>query len=89
MAERDKQRMMKPHLWLIKVVGVIIRHRLRADWRQEGVWWLDLMGRLKPGATFEQARDSLNGAFQAAALEAMAAGRRIDRRDVFCLAHGG
>ena len=38
---------------------------------QPGVWWLDLMGRLKPGATYEQARDSLNGAFQAAALEVM------------------
>jgi len=38
---------------------------------QPGVWWLDLMGRLKPGATYEQARDSLNGAFQAAALEIM------------------
>jgi len=36
-----------------------------------GVWWLDLMGRLKPGATSEQARDSLNGAFQGAALEVM------------------
>src|SRR5215475_5630344 len=36
-----------------------------------GYWWLDLMGRLKPGATYEQARDSLNGAFQAAALEVM------------------
>ncbi|HEV2669205.1 MAG TPA: ABC transporter permease, partial [Blastocatellia bacterium] len=28
-----------------------------------GYWWLDLMGRLKPGATREQARASLNGAF--------------------------
>ena len=36
-----------------------------------GVWWLNLMGRLKPGSTYEQARDSLNGTFQAAALEAM------------------
>ncbi|HKP11739.1 MAG TPA: ADOP family duplicated permease, partial [Blastocatellia bacterium] len=35
------------------------------------LWWLHLMGRLKPGATYEQARDSLNGAFQAAALEVM------------------
>jgi predicted permease len=34
-------------------------------------WWLNLMGRLKPGATYEQARDSLNGTFQAAALEVM------------------
>jgi predicted permease len=36
-----------------------------------GYWWLDLMGRLKPGATYEQARESLNGAFQAVALEIM------------------
>src|SRR5882672_5921205 len=36
-----------------------------------GYWWLHLMGRLKPGATYEQARDSLDGAFQAAALEVM------------------
>jgi predicted permease len=39
-------------------------------------WWLDLMGRIKPGATYEQARDSLNGAFQGAALEAMPPPRR-------------
>src|SRR5262245_32776680 len=38
---------------------------------RSGYWWLDLMGRLKPGATYEQSRESLNGAFQAAALEAM------------------
>ncbi|MGH9846056.1 MAG: ABC transporter permease, partial [Blastocatellia bacterium] len=38
---------------------------------EPGVWWLHLMGRLKPGATYEQARESLNGAFQAAALEVM------------------
>ncbi len=36
-----------------------------------GIWWMNLMGRLKPGARFEQARDSLNGAFQAMALEVM------------------
>jgi predicted permease len=36
-----------------------------------GVWWINLMGRLKPGATYEQARDSLNGTFQATALEVM------------------
>jgi predicted permease len=39
--------------------------------KQAGVWWINLMGRLKPGATYEQARDSLNGTFQATALEAM------------------
>lgn len=36
-----------------------------------GYWWLQLMGRLKPGATLEQARDSLSGTFQSAALEIM------------------
>src|SRR5262245_44586445 len=25
----------KPHLWLIKFVGIIVPRRLRADWRQE------------------------------------------------------
>jgi len=39
--------------------------------RLAGTWWLNLMGRLKPGATNEQARNSLNGTFQAAALEVM------------------
>ena len=34
--------------------------------KEQGVWWLNLMGRLKPNATYEQARDSLNGAFEAA-----------------------
>jgi predicted permease len=43
-----------------------------------GYWWLDLMGRLKPGATREQARASLNGSFQAAALEVMPPPRRAD-----------
>lgn len=38
---------------------------------EPGVWWLNVMGRLKPEATYEQARESLNGAFQAAALAAM------------------
>src|SRR5215475_3010598 len=41
-----------------------------------GFWWINLMGRLKPGATLEQARDSLNGAFQAMALEVMPPPRR-------------
>jgi len=36
-----------------------------------GPWWLDVMGRLKPGETIEHARDSLNGTFQAIALELM------------------
>jgi predicted permease len=39
--------------------------------KEPGLWWLNLMGRLKPGATYEQVRDSLNGTFQAEALEVM------------------
>src|SRR5262249_16777621 len=52
-----------------------------------GFWGINLMGRLKPGATLEQARDSLNGAFQATALEVMPPPRRdnepaqLDTRD--------
>ena len=38
---------------------------------EPGVWWLNIMGRLKSGATREQASESLNGAFQSAALEVM------------------
>lgn len=36
-----------------------------------GLWWLNVMGRLKPGATQEQAREHLNAVFQSAAIEAM------------------
>ncbi len=46
--------------------------------KEPGVWWLNLMGRLKPGATYEQARDSLNGTFQAAALEVMPPPRKAN-----------
>ena len=34
---------MKPHLWLIRVIGVIVPRRLRADWRQE--WEAELRSR--------------------------------------------
>ncbi len=40
------------------------------------LWWIHLMGRLKPGATLEQARESLNGVFQATVLEMMPPPRR-------------
>jgi len=46
------------------------RSRL-GDAKSPGVWWLNLMGRLRPGATYEQASESLNDAFQTAALEVM------------------
>jgi predicted permease len=38
-----------------------------------GIWWLRLMGRLKPGATLEQATTSLEGAFQQSVLDHRAA----------------
>ncbi|HET8783577.1 MAG TPA: ABC transporter permease [Pyrinomonadaceae bacterium] len=45
---------------------------------EPGAWWLNLMGRLKPEATREQARDSLNGAFQASALALMPPPRKAN-----------
>ena len=50
-------------------------------------WWLNVMGRLKPGAAINQAGDSLNEAFQAMALEVMPPPRKdseptqIDAKD--------
>jgi predicted permease len=38
-----------------------------------GVWWLRVMGRLKPGATFEQAQASLDGVFRQSVVEHRAA----------------
>ncbi len=35
MRDVSKQRLGKPHLWLISLIGVIVPRRLRADWRQE------------------------------------------------------
>src|SRR5262245_50927699 len=29
------RRLSRPHLWLIRLIGVIVPRRLRADWRQE------------------------------------------------------
>jgi hypothetical protein len=46
---------------------------------QLGVWWINLMARLKPDATQEQARDSLNGSFQAAALDLMPPPRKANQ----------
>lgn len=46
--------------------------------KEPGVWWLNLMGRLKPGATYEQARASLSGTFQATALEVMPPPRKAN-----------
>jgi predicted permease len=45
----------------------------RSFMKKKSVWWLRLMGRLKPGATAEQARMSLEPAFQQSALEQRAA----------------
>jgi predicted permease len=47
--------------------------------KEGGVWWLNVMGRLKPGATPEQARDTLDGPFQDAALEVMPPPRKANQ----------
>lgn len=46
--------------------------------QKPGFWWLNLMGRLKAGATHEQARDSLNVTFQTEALDAMPPPRKAN-----------
>src|SRR5215471_2993241 len=65
---------MKPHLWLIQFIGLIVPRRLRADWRQE--WEAELRYReellaewdeLKWGAKLDLLRRSL-GAFNDALL---------------------
>src|ERR1044072_7069182 len=51
----------------------------RSEFMGAGDWWIRIMGRLKPGATIEQARASLDLAFQQSALEHREA-RQIQRR---------
>ena len=43
--------------------------RERSEFMGAGDWWLRIMGRLKPGASVEQARASLDLAFQQSALD--------------------
>src|SRR5262245_13269585 len=43
MFERNKEGLTKSHLWLIRVIGVIVPRRLRADWRLE--WEAELRSR--------------------------------------------
>src|SRR5512132_2927628 len=38
-----RTRNLKPHLWLIKAIGVVVPRRVRADWRQE--WEAELRHR--------------------------------------------
>ena len=35
MPEQRRQFLAKPHLWLIRLIGVIVPRRLQADWQQE------------------------------------------------------
>src|SRR5437868_8617704 len=39
----DQRAHLKPHLWLIRVIGVLVPRRLRIDWRQE--WEAELRHR--------------------------------------------
>src|SRR5262245_21315379 len=74
MSKRLNNGLTKPHLWLIRVIGVIVPRRLRADWRQE--WEAELRNReqllaewdrLDCGAKLDLLRRSL-GAFRDALL---------------------
>jgi len=51
----------------------------RSEFMGAGDWWLRLIGRLKPGATIEEARASLDLAFQQSALEHREA-RQVQRK---------
>src|SRR5262249_39702729 len=52
MFKRRKDGLTKPHLWLIRVIGVIVPRRLRADWRQE--WEAELRYREELLAEWER-----------------------------------
>ena len=43
MSDRRSKNILKPHLWLVRVIGVIVPRRLRADWKQE--WQAELQYR--------------------------------------------
>src|SRR5262249_3614326 len=69
----------RPAVTLPLACGPLLRGEDAATAKaDEPDWSLDLMGRLKPGATYEQARDSLNGTFQAAALAVMPPPRKAN-----------
>ena len=54
--------------------------RERSNMNGAGVWWLRLMGRLKPGATAEQARAQLEGAFHQSVIDHRTA-RQVQSRN--------
>lgn len=43
MSDHIRKGFAKPHLWLIKLIGVLVPRRVRADWRQE--WEAELRRR--------------------------------------------
>jgi putative ABC transport system permease protein len=61
-SERSKRYFSKPHLRLIRVICVLVPHRLRADWRQE--WEAELQWREQQLAEW----DKLNGTHKRALL---------------------
>jgi predicted permease len=56
-----------PLAWEQQVAGE------RSYMKGAGIWWLRLMGRLKPGATLQQAQTALDGPFQQSVVEHRAA----------------
>jgi predicted permease len=57
-----------PEVTIPMAMDARVSHRTAVN-REPWNWWLRVMGRLKPGVTFDQARSNLEGAFQQAALE--------------------
>ena len=43
MTDQDPRQRVRPHLWLIRFIGLIVPRRLRADWRRE--WEAELRSR--------------------------------------------
>src|SRR6185503_9239024 len=43
MSDRTRERSVRPHIWLIRLFGLIVPRRLRSDWRQE--WEAELRHR--------------------------------------------
>src|ERR1044072_2036450 len=43
MSDRTREHSLRPHIWLIRLFGLIVARRLRSEWRQE--WEAELRGR--------------------------------------------
>lgn len=58
-----------PDMWLPLALDPVLAPNVTSNVRLKDAanWWVQVIGRLKPGVTFEQVRGNLDGPFQAAA----------------------